>query len=637
MKTKNNFLAGMLLCAASLTTSCSDFEEVNKDPNATDLEKIKPEWFFNAAVVGAQQDPHISERIFVLTWKRASRFERGSGLTIGQDNNDYSSDYLSDSYGVGNLKKITQAVKACELKIASGEANRFPYINNLLHISRIWRVYLNYELVSNFGPLPVLDAFNGVVAPYNNEEDIYKYLISELEDAAKALDPSISMEDMKKEDYFYGGNPTQWKKYANSMRMRLAMMISKADPAYAKTAFEAAAKENDMIVTLADMAKVAEKDSWSDLVGVMSRSWNPQALSVTIKNLTEGIGGQAFPVPDSLKSHLKDPKTYLGLNLVQHLPTTTNDPCAGYFFDGIPSIVDPRAAKLFNITGYNDGEIYSEYIGMPSETINLKDDNDANQVALDVRYTWTTTVAGEWDIKGKKSNELTSKKQNYPSLSNAYRKSTNNRVFFGAWETYFLLAEAKLMGWNVPGTAQENYENGVKASFEYHGLKNIADAYLASNDYNRVGTSSSFNHTAEAADYTINYVDGYTKVAGQTTYKYPVNSIHNGGTTNNDALTKVITQKYIAQMPYLPLEAWNDHRRLGLPFFENQAVERDYNTDIQVPLTTKNYMECRNEFYPKRLRYPASIRSNNLEGYNQALQFLNGPDKTTSVLWWNMK
>ena len=37
-------------------------------------------------------------------------------------------------------------------------------------------------------------------------------------------------------------------------------------------------------------------------------------------------------------------------------------------------------------------------------------------------------------------------------------------------------------------------------------------------------------------------------------------------------MTKIFTQKYIAQVPWLPEEVWSDHRRIGLPFFENQAV-----------------------------------------------------------------
>ncbi len=75
--------------------------------------------------------------------------------------------------------------------------------------------------------------------------------------------------------------------------------------------------------------------------------------------------------------------------------------------------------------------------------------------------------------------------------------STNKRVF-GPWESYFLLAEAAVKGWKVPGTAKSNYESGVTASFEYHGLLSQVGDYLSSQKYNRVGTSVAFDHTTEA-------------------------------------------------------------------------------------------------------------------------------------------
>ena len=102
-------------------------------------------------------------------------------------------------------------------------------------------------------------------------------------------------------------------------------------------------------------------------------------------------------------------------------------------------------------------------------------------------------------------------------------------------------------------------------------------------------------------------------------------------------MTKIITQKFIAQNPWLPLEVWSDQRRLGLPFFENQAVEAAYNPTNQVLLTPATSKECKEEFYPKRLRYPAVLQTKNLEGYNQALERLGGPNMTTTSLWWNKK
>ena len=72
MNTKNKILAGLFSMAA-LFSSCNDFQEINEDPNQVDESKVKPEWFLNASIVGDQMNPEIAERMFILTWNRASR------------------------------------------------------------------------------------------------------------------------------------------------------------------------------------------------------------------------------------------------------------------------------------------------------------------------------------------------------------------------------------------------------------------------------------------------------------------------------------------------------------------------------------------------------------------------------------
>lgn len=640
MNTKKNILLTGLFTFAALFSSCNDFQEINEDPNQVGESKVKPEWFLNNSIIGAQMNPEIAERIFIAEWNRAARFNRGSGFTIGTDNNDYITLYLSNSYAVGWLNKATQAIELGEKKIEEGEGEQFPYYNNVVQMARIWRAYLNSEVSDGFGPIPALSAFTGVPAEYDSVEAIYTFILKELREAEAALDPSINMEPMAAEDAFYAGNITRWKKYANSLRMRFAMRISGVMPELAKTEFEDAAGKT-FISELDDLAGVQEKDGWGDLTGVMSRTWNAQAMSVTFKNLVVGLGSTEFPVPDSLRSHLKDPHTYMGLYLSKHFPLNTNDPCAGFYFDGIPQYVDPRAPKLFSVVGWNDGVVYSDYIGAASSvtpvTLMNPDNSSTPMLTIDPKYTWGTWVAGEWDDLAGLVSELTGRNYNYPSMAKQYRLNTMKRVFFGPWESYFLLAEAAVKGWKVPGTAKSNYEDGVTVSFQYHGVESEAANYLASTDYNRVGTSVSFDHTAEAQPYTVNYIDPYTNESKTMTYQYPKNSIYRGGSYNNDALTKIITQKYIAQVPWLPEEAWSDHRRLGLPFFENQAVEKDYNPLNQVPLTMATAKDCRLEFYPKRYRYPANIQTNNQEGYQQALELLGGADLVTTPLWWNMK
>lgn len=635
-------IAASLLVASNFI-SCSDFEEINKDPNAVTEEKAKAEYFFNNSVIEAQQSPHIAERIFILTWKRAARFERGSGFAIGTDNNDYIKDYLSSSFGVKWLNTANLAISQGQKHLDAGIAGE--YTKNIVQMARIWRAYVASELTDGFGPLPIMDSFNGVTPPYDSEEKIYEFILNELKDAVSKLDLKIDMTPVKNLDAFYAGDVQKWIRYGNSMRARIAMRLSNVNPELAKSHFEDAVKGglSTLISESNDMAAVKEKDGWDALTGVMSRPWNAQMISSTINNLAVGLGGQSFVVPDSLETYVKDPKQYIGLRLDKHFPLTTNDPVAGYFFDGIPKYMDPRVANMFNIPGYVDDKIYFSNLQVADSAILMNPaDKSKELMKIRTRYSWSTCVAGLWDEKGGLVSNYLNNAYNFPCLSKIYRDSQNKRVFFGPWETYFLLAEASLYNWNTGGSAKEFYEAGVKASFDYTNnqgfpINDVVNDYLASTEYNRVGTSVNFDHTAEATPFTINYVDGYTKKAGTVTYEYPKNSIYKGGAFNNDKLTKIITQKYLAQMPYLPLEAWTDHRRLGLPFMENQAVEIDYNPMTQVPLTVATSKECRLEFYPKRYRYPADLQINNSTGYNQALELLGGPDKTTTNLWWVLK
>src|SRR5690606_6313595 len=79
--------------------------------------------------------------------------------------------------------------------------------------------------------------------------------------------------------------------------------------------------------------------------------------------------------------------------------------------------------------------------------------------------------------------------------------------------------------------------------------------------------------TEPPASYTVSFKNGYTNATGTGTRIYPKNDLYKNGTVKNDLLTKIITQKFIAQNVWLPLETWSDHRRLGLPFFDNPAIE----------------------------------------------------------------
>lgn len=635
MKRIINF--GILAFSVAIVLSaCSKFEEINVDPTAASGDQVQTEYFINNSIVGAQMDPDVAERSFILYWKTAGRQHLSGGLSSGGYNDGWSSAYYNQSASWQNA--INTAISVAEEQIAKGTSK--PYTNNLMQIARIWRAYLMSEMSDNFGPIAI-EAFQGKNPEFSSVKDVYYFIMEETKDAAAKLDLSVdnpsSLTDSKITfDYKY--DYALWQKFANSLRMRFAMRLSEVDPAKAKQEFEDAVKNSKVILATNETFDVMEKPGWDALTGVMTREWNIQYMSAVLNNLYTNLG--SIKSEDQLTEQAMldkiKPADYIGQKFPDHFTNKTNDPTVGYWLDGLPEVIDPRAYKTFIIPGWFSNPNFCYYPSWTEDarttTRNLTDADGKVVKAIDATYTWNTTTSGDWGNKGAR-NQLRGYPGTTPTLSLQFRNSTSKRIFFAPWETYFLMAEAAVRGWTVPLSAKAAYEAGIKSSFEYWGVSGHLADYLASTSYSRTGTSVSWDHVAEPpATHTMKFVDGITNAAGTVAIKYPVNNLYKNGTVKNDQLTKIITQKFIAQVPWLPLEAWSDHRRLGLPFFENPAIE---NPLPNLPaLTTATMMTSSIKHFPQRIPYPSGLKNSNESGYNQAVSLLGGTDAVLTPLWW---
>src|SRR5690606_23171371 len=162
-----------------------------------------------------------------------------------------------------------------------------------------------------------------------------------------------------------------------------------------------------------------------------------------------------------------------------HFTTMTNEPSAANWFDGIPNQIAPRAFQTFMIPGDVTNPNYSNspsYTPEP-QIVTRNPVNTARAVvqSIEAKYTRNATAIGDWGTKGA-TNQVYAYVGTNPRLVQKYRNNSQKRVFFAPWETYFLLAEAAVRGWTVPGSAQVNYENGVRASFAYHGVSAHVEA-----------------------------------------------------------------------------------------------------------------------------------------------------------------
>lgn len=653
MKTMNKLFLGLGFCAGLV--SCSDFDEVNTNPTAAGEEYVKPQYALNNSIGQAQMNPGTAERIVVYNWASAARIcGEMSFLNVGRYSDDYTSSYYYPDLSA-SIKNATLAITAVEnqLEAATTTAHEKEFFPNVKQFARIWRAYLISEFVDNFGPYPI-ESFLGENPVFNSEKDDYEFILKELKEAAAAINTSVlPVEAEGKCDPFDNVkyDPVKWQKYANSLRMRLAMRLSNIDKATAQAEFEDAAKGNK-ILTADDMFAVKENDGWDVFSGVYTRSFDDQVLSSTVANLLTNLGGiKVTEQRSDLASYVK-PANYLGIKYDRHYVANTDNPTKQYWLDGMPENLDPRALKIFclpddenaenYIDKYNDRTAKDFVLYTVDENGNpIPNKDNPGEIKIDATRCWNGYPAGS---RGGWSptlayNQLVTNGYGpgctLPMLGKDYCKG-KSRIFFAAWETYFLLAEASLYGWDTGTTAKEAYENGIKASFEYFGVSEYVNDYLNSTNYNRVGTSVKFDHTTEPTAEQMTYVDGYSKEQKTVTYEYPTASKTLYGKALNDHLTKIITQKFIAQTPYLVLEMWSDFRRLGLPFFEIPANESSMTGSDMVNVWNPNSWKDGQkwEFYPQRMRYPSSLENADPEGYKQAVELLGGSDNIITPLWW---
>jgi len=134
-------------------------------------------------------------------------------------------------------------------------------------------VYSMHVLVDLFGNVPYTEALmiaEGNANPaYDDAKAVYTDLLARLATISNNLSGNSGM---GANDLIYGGDAAQWKKMANSLRLRLAIRLADSDNAAAKTAAEAAIAAG-VFTSMADDFEIAYQDAppntnpvWEDLV-----------------------------------------------------------------------------------------------------------------------------------------------------------------------------------------------------------------------------------------------------------------------------------------------------------------------------------------------------------------------------------
>ena len=143
-------------------------------------------------------------------------------------------------------------------------------------------------------------------------------------------------------------------------------------------------------------------------------------------------------------------------------------------------------------------------------------------------------------------------------------------AFFKVEEVLFLLAEADLRGWNVGGTAEDFYNAGIKEFFTKHAFSDASyNEYMSWKGMGNLGVSPQIKEEAIYKDFldsdnNLPLWGGYYML--NNSYDKPENADTNPyfNDSKDQKRQKIITQICITLFP-LSTVAWTDYRRTGYP------------------------------------------------------------------------
>jgi hypothetical protein len=178
-----------------------------------------------------------------------------------------------DFYGIysGALENLQTILNSESFNVNEGS------VNNQKAVARILKAWFFWHMTDRWGDVPYFNALKGkenFSPAYDRQMDIYYDLMKEMKEAAAQIDNGNGVTG----DILYGGDMNNWKRFANSMRLLMALRLSKADAAKGKQEFTDALNggvftDNSQSAVFVHLADANNQNYWYYVVNVQNRPW----------------------------------------------------------------------------------------------------------------------------------------------------------------------------------------------------------------------------------------------------------------------------------------------------------------------------------------------------------------------------
>ena len=422
---KNIFFKGPLILLLLTMGACDTWDEnINVNPNAPN------------GVLESDNQNDVDPSVFMvpMLWATVDGFDylawnvmpavceyHGKTKSLSQGNRHKSWHAFDDSEYWVNMYTAVRVIK--NLKNAGINADDIRY----QAIADIWESYTFSMITNLYGDVPYFDPISDdppLLSTYDKQSDIYPALLEKLRLAGELLDRQEVPIDAGS-DLVFGGDILKWKKFSNTLRIRLAMYMSDADPAAAKAIL-------NEIINDPEAYPIMESNE-DNATFKNDEIERPSVLFTLSKGKIEEAPFSNIFIERLIS--LKDPRLPIMAKPVRKVHT------------------DPTT----NVLPTNPGPV--KYAG---QIYGITTDN-AHAALWNGGFPFASAL-GDFFRKEDATGLPLPESAATPTLIALYA------------EQEFFLAEAVERGF-IGGNAQQHYENGIQASIDFYDASFVSDGY----------------------------------------------------------------------------------------------------------------------------------------------------------------
>jgi len=210
------FIISILVLSATFV-GCSSDLDINRDPDSLDPSKAPLSAQLPAGIIGIIGTEGAPMAIIGGMWSQywtqsnaANQYKQIDNYSIGTS--DYNGAWNGLFDALGDIRNVKRKA------LAQGNWNYYLIATTL-------EVQASQVLTDFYGSIPYKEASNSAILEpkFNTGEEVYTYMIEDLNDALSKSLASSKGEVPGKDDLIFGGNMANWTKFANTLKLKIYM------------------------------------------------------------------------------------------------------------------------------------------------------------------------------------------------------------------------------------------------------------------------------------------------------------------------------------------------------------------------------------------------------------------------------